>query len=113
MKDPHRITDGWEDAIRTWLTDSEMGCDHPRGLGPVRLDAVLRGALGFDSRRYGRREELRAGRALRALGFERRETREGKQTRKVWLAVNPQKFTDLCFLSGRETGSGKETGKQQ
>jgi predicted P-loop ATPase len=69
--------DIWHDAIAKWVRAS----DAPY----VKVADVLTEAVGLDARIVARPHELRAGRVLRALGYERKTVRDGDRTHKVWV----------------------------
>jgi len=46
---------------------------------------VLRFALNFDAKNITRREELRVGRVLTAIGYEKRQVRVGNSNIKAWV----------------------------
>lgn len=88
-KDEHaqfKIHDAWESSIGHWLATDEMDQTDGvcRGDKPFKLHDVMVSALGMDVRNIARRDELRAGRVLRSLGYERATVREGSQTFKGW-----------------------------
>lgn len=84
----HTITDSWGEAIERWLDDLDpITLEAPRGRKYLRVGDVLRGALKFDERHVGRREELRAGAILRTIGYERKKVREDG---RVFWAFVPQ-----------------------
>jgi hypothetical protein len=79
----HTIRDSWEDAIDHWLDDPDpLTGDTPRTCKFLRVVDVLKGALGLDPKHIARREEMRAGTALRNLGYERKKVRDGE--RLIW-----------------------------
>ncbi len=82
-----KIHDAWESSISHWLSTDEMdqtggACRGDKGF---KLHDVMVSALGMDVRNIARRDELRAGRVLRTLGYERATVREGSQTFKGWV----------------------------
>jgi hypothetical protein len=82
----HTIRDSWEDAINQWLDDPDpLTGDTPRTRNFLRVTDVLKGALGFDAKHIARREEMRAGTALRNLGYERKKLRVDGVT--IWAYV--------------------------
>ena len=81
----HTIADSWSDAIELWLHQP----DALTGSAPVsrpyqRVGEVLKGALRFEDKQIGRREEMRAGGILRKLGYIRKKIRVGKASAWVW-----------------------------
>ena len=86
VHDDHTIRDSWEEAVGQWLDapDSLTG-DTPRTRNFLRLGDMLKGALGFDPKHVGRREEMRGSAVLRTLGYSRKKLRvDGKLT---WVFV--------------------------
>jgi len=86
VHEAHTIHDTWEDAVNEWLDqpDTLMG-DLPRSRKFLRVGDVLKGALGLDPKNVGRREEMRVGAALRAIGYARKKVRDGE--RVLWAYV--------------------------
>ena len=84
-----KVTDPWDEPIAQWLNSDAMdGPDGPkRGDGPVRMSEVLIGALGFRFDRVDRRCELRAGKVLRRMGYDKRVVRVDGASVKVWKRV--------------------------
>lgn len=72
--------DTWTDDITAWLA-SHTG-------SYVKLQDVMTMAVGLDPRTITRVHELRCGRVLRALGYAKRQQREGDRVVKVW-ATDP------------------------
>lgn len=77
VHDAHMIHDAWLDSISAWLEEPDIAGVTPVMRGGVRVVDVLRGALRFDDRQIGRRDEMRAGKILRMLGYSRVQTRVG------------------------------------
>jgi hypothetical protein len=71
--------DGWQDAIELWLRDGP-----PETRARLKMQDVLVNAIGLDSRTIKRTDELRVGRILRALGYERRVLRSEGRNAKMW-----------------------------
>jgi hypothetical protein len=76
VHDDHTIRDSWEEAVNHWLDDPDpLTGETPRTRNFLRVGEVLKGALGFDPRHVNRRDEIRAGAVLRALGYSRKKSR--------------------------------------
>ena len=76
VHEDHTIRDSWEEAINQWLDDPDpLTGDAPRARKNLRVGDVLKGALGYEAKHIGRREELRAGAVLRTLGYARKKVR--------------------------------------
>lgn len=91
----HMVSDAWDEPIMAWLdgTDSldDAGpkrADDPHG---VTLHDVMRGALGLGNHQIDRKAELRVGRILRGLSYERASVRVGGKVSKRWIKRNPSK----------------------
>jgi hypothetical protein len=83
-----KVRDEWELVIEAWLAQDAMdsgGGGAPRGDGYVRILDVLVSAIGMNVREITRRDELRVGRALRHLGYEKRVVRVGNKLGKYWV----------------------------
>jgi predicted P-loop ATPase len=78
-----KVGDVWCEHIEEWLATTDM--DGPRDRSRVRLRDVLVGAIGLQVRQITRREELRAGKALTLLGFEKKVARLNGVMAKVWV----------------------------
>lgn len=95
-----KVTDAWEPAIVQWLETDDMDGSEgiKRGDRPLRLHDLLVSALGLDVRNIARRDELRAARILRALGFEKGTVRDGKHVFKGWQRAKNRAvdFDDLA-----------------
>lgn len=81
-----KVHDTWESAIVGWLETDEMDCEDgaKRGDRPFKLHDVMVSALGMNVQNIARKDELRAGRVLRSLGYEKRLVRDGLQVFKGW-----------------------------
>lgn len=74
------IRDVWEDQIKKWLNEPDLltgvkPCDREFLLG----SDVLTEALGFKMQNVARKEEMRIGAVLRALGYTRKKLRISKK----------------------------------
>lgn len=78
----HMIHDEWEAIIDSWLHESDD--DGVRGARALRLAEVISGALGVFVANIDRKTELRVGKVMRKLGYEKRDTRTGKTIHKLW-----------------------------
>lgn len=88
-KDEHahyKVHDTWESAIVGWLETDEMDGTEgiKRGDKPFKLHDVMVSALNMNVQNIARRDELRAGRVLRMLGYEKKLVRDGLQVFKGW-----------------------------
>jgi len=82
----YTIRDAWESIVETWL-EQEEGKESFIEAGLlsepiIRGVDVLRGAIHLEAKQIGKREEMRMGKVLQALGFEKVTLRvEGVVTR--------------------------------
>ncbi|TRZ57348.1 MAG: hypothetical protein D4S02_13800 [Rhodocyclaceae bacterium] len=81
----HMITDTWEETVREWL--QQVGADGVKNAARryLRLGEVLKFALHFDDKSITRREELRLGRVLKAIGYEKKDVRDDDKKFKAWV----------------------------
>lgn len=77
VRDDHRVVDDWQGAIVSWLQLGELDDPDgmPRGARPVTTAEVLSGAIGLPIKGVARKEQERAARVLRALGYIRKKAR--------------------------------------
>ena len=78
----HLIHDAWEHVIESWLNEDDEGV--VRGTRPLRLAEVVTGALGIFVANIDRRTEIRVGKVMRKLGYEKRDTRMNNKNLKMW-----------------------------
>lgn len=81
-----KVSDSWEEPIADWLAREDM--DGPRADQPIRLVDVLLSALGFSVQKITRKDELRVGKVLLKLGYEKRVRRVGGRNAKVWVCAS-------------------------
>lgn len=67
----YKITDVWTDAVRRWLEEPQISGSTPAE-GAVRISDALSGAVGVPVAQHDRGREMRMGKVLRGLGWERR-----------------------------------------
>ena len=91
----HKVRDPWEGAVAAWLErdgmDGEVGADGAgtrRGDQPVAVADVLVSCLGLSVQKTTRKDQMRVGGILRALGYEKRDVRVNGQVLKRWRAKN-------------------------
>lgn len=78
--------DVWEDTIENWLYSADFEENSPSEKPYIKLIDVLVGALGMEVRTIKASDEWRAGKAMRKLGYVRREVRTDKhRTTKAWV----------------------------
>ncbi|MBG0871860.1 bifunctional DNA primase/polymerase [Burkholderia sp. 9777_1386] len=97
----HKIQDEWTQLISDWLDapqdfaesgETNATCDF------LRVCDVARGALKIEARSLGRREEMRIGKCLRALGYERVSKWVEKRSAWVWARVPSLPLTTSHLL---------------
>lgn len=79
----HRIVDTWEEALVEWANRPSLDGVKPAEVGFGVREAMSE-ALGLTDRTVKRADEMRAAKALKAAGFEKRsEWREGRSN-NIW-----------------------------
>jgi hypothetical protein len=73
-----------------WLAEPSMACPLPNGATPFKIAAASLGALGRDFMTLTRTDQLRLGKVLRAVGYEKTNARmqDGK-VGKAWVRAVP------------------------
>jgi hypothetical protein len=87
----HKISDSWAPIVEQWLdTPDDFGDegDTPRSREFLHVGDVLVGALRFDAKQIGKREEMRIGRVLQALGYAKVQRWLNGGNRKVWVKLS-------------------------
>ena len=79
----HMVHDEWEPIIEEWLSVEDDGA--VRGDRPLRLAEVITGAVGVFVANIDRKTEIRAGKVMRKLGYEKRVVREDGVLAKKWV----------------------------
>lgn len=85
----HMISDSWEPIVREWL--DQVAADGVKNSERkfLRLHDVMRFALNIDVKNFARRDELRVGRVLLAIGYEKGFVWEGGKSIKAWVQKIP------------------------
>jgi len=91
-----RASDLWHGAITRWLDEVEFGAPsgaRKRRDGAFKMADLMQGALNMDVKHLQRKDELRTGKILRVMGFDkvtlRRGTHDGCPREVFWaLAEN-------------------------
>lgn len=79
------VSDEWESMIYEWLlTDDGFGGGPPCDREELRMNDVLRGAIGLSSSGINHVNQLRGGRALRKFGYEKFNVMKDCVQMKVW-----------------------------
>ena len=84
----HMMTDPWSEAVQAWLdmVDPMTGLT-ARARNYLQIGEVLQDALGIEAKHVGKREEIRMGKVLHALGFVRRQIRTGSTRGRFYVAA--------------------------
>lgn len=78
----HMIHDAWEGVIEAWLSGDDDGVARDsRGL---QLAEIITGALGIYVANIDRKTEVRVGKIMRKLKYEKRQTWSGGKNHKAW-----------------------------
>jgi len=90
----YEIHDSWQDVIAQWLNTPDMMSETtPRSRPHFSIRDVLLGALNFEAKHITRREEMRAAKVLKALGYVRKRVRiEGKL---AWIYMRENVPSDV------------------
>ena len=84
----HEQTDVWETRIGEWLTTTPPTGQAPF-MRPLTVGEVLEGALRMQPSHMDAKAEKRAGRVLRALGYEAKSVKIGGSVFRRWVLVVP------------------------
>jgi hypothetical protein len=95
--DSFRVTDEWESAVSVWLETPEMatafcaeGTGKPKDRDWLTVGDVASGALGLQMKDVDRRREMRIGKVLKAMGYERRRTTLNGRQAWRWYRQAPR-----------------------
>jgi hypothetical protein len=78
--DKFTVQDSWVDIVATWLDTPSLDGSKPSAAGFLRTAEVGTEALGLNPQGMRKTEEMRIGKVLRVLGYERRKVRDGERT---------------------------------
>lgn len=78
------LHDAWEETIVSWLRTEGLGGGRPADEDSLTIGRVLEDALRIEANRIQIRDQRRAGRILRKLGYEKKAVRDGSRVFKVW-----------------------------
>ncbi len=102
----HLISDPWEATINRWLYSDYNLEGPPITKDYIRMEDVLSFALGIDEARAGTKDQRRAGKVLRKLGFEKRTVRfDSDSSGKCWFPVNVTRRAPLQPVADVLTGN--------
>jgi predicted P-loop ATPase len=81
----YMIGDSWLQKVASWLEGEDFWREAPSKRSYLQTHEVLQDALHIPARNWGKPEEMRVGKILRALGYKRAKRRvQGKST---WVYV--------------------------
>jgi hypothetical protein len=83
--DRFTVQDSWVDIVATWLDTPSLDGSKPSAAGFLRTADVGREALGMNPQGMRKTEEMRIGKTLRVLGYERRKV--WAEGRAIWAHV--------------------------
>ena len=90
VHEDHMIKDSWADVVNNWLDETDIfSGEINREKKLITSMEVLIDALSFDKKQIGRREELRIGKVLQGLGFEKAVSRQNGKNVKGWRSKVP------------------------
>ena len=78
------IHDAWLETVREWLHEPGLQAKAPADCDFLRMDDVLKFAIGLDLKHVKPYEQLRVGKILHQLGYRRSNRRIGNSVQKVW-----------------------------
>lgn len=81
----YEVHDAWEEVIGEWLTTEGIGGDRPMDWEFITITQVLEGALRIEPNKQQLRDQHRIGRAMKRLGYEKRQKRDGERRIKAWF----------------------------
>lgn len=85
---------GWKKRIESFL-DNASGPTKKMILdGWFTVDFLLKKALGFPAREITRASQVKLGRVMSSLGWEKRRRVNGKGQARVYVLVNPSKYLE-------------------
>lgn len=82
----YMVHDAWQDIIEAWLHCADLDGKAPIDNDYLLISDILRDALAFDMKHIKRADEVRVGKILRVLGFERAVRRVNGKLGKVWIS---------------------------
>jgi predicted P-loop ATPase len=85
------IQDVWVDLLADWLEREEFG-KKPSTCSFLHMTDILRNGLGLDQKDGGRANQLRAGDAMRKLGYKRETKWIAGRAQKVWMKILPSSY---------------------
>lgn len=88
-----KVGDEWLGFVEDWLARDDMDGGR-RADGYVRMRDVLVSALGIPVQKITRKDELRVGKVLRMLGFEKGIQRLDGTLAKVWIRAEKRTVED-------------------
>lgn len=87
VHEAHTITEPWAEFVEDWLnTEDNVAGTTPRTCEFLRTDEIAREGLQLDSARFTKAAEMRIGKAMRELGYDRVQRKVGGRNVRVWTA---------------------------
>jgi predicted P-loop ATPase len=85
----HEQTDIWVDKIAEWLETPQAPGELPPSQRPLRMDEILRGAVGLSPAHQDMKSDKRGAVAMRELGYEKVVSWLDGKTVKRWVRQAP------------------------
>jgi len=83
----YRVVDDWEATISKWLANDWHDGKLPGDRSHIRIEDVLRDALGFETKHINLAVSHRAGNAMKVLGYRKSIVRHDGQRFRAWVKV--------------------------
>lgn len=83
------IHDAWLETVREWLHEAGLQASAPADGEFIRMEDVMKYAIGLDLKHVKPYEQLRTGKILHQLGYRRANRRVGNSVKKVWVKEDP------------------------
>jgi len=85
----HMISDIWETVVDNWLHEPDLLTgEKPIDSPFLTSHEVLVSALKFDDKHINRKEQIRVGNILKALGFDNKLVRKGGKVLRAWAKID-------------------------
>ena len=81
----YKITDVWESAVSRWLVEAGISGISPADGNEIRISDALEGAVRVPSAQQDRGKEMRMGKVLKGLGWERRRLGVQADGSRPWV----------------------------
>lgn len=92
----YRVIDGWEETLAKWLETPQLDGSLPGAEGFTTHQALVEG-LNFRENAVKRADEMRAAKAIKALGYvqKMRKTAD-RRSYRLWVSTDYDLATSLC-----------------